>query len=118
MLKSGSKREKKPNPHPASVAAREAPADLVSEVDLAALVSVDLAVADLLDPVDPAADEVVAAARQASVDSEDLGSVAQAAQVVVARVDLVVRESPASPVSASQPPMCKASKTKTSTIAV
>jgi hypothetical protein len=107
MLKSGSKREKKPNPHPASVAAREAPADLVSEADLAA-------------------GEVVAAAHQAS---EDLGSVAPAAQVVaaqvvVARVDLValvdrvVRESPASPVSASQPPMCKASKTKTSTIAV
>jgi hypothetical protein len=115
MLKSGSKREKKPNPHPASVAAREAPADLVSE---AALVSVDLAVADLLDPVDLAAGEVVAAAHQASVDSEDLGSVAPAAQVVAAQVDLVVRESPASPVSASQPPMCKASKTKTSTIAV
>jgi hypothetical protein len=114
MLKSGSKREKKPNPHPASVAAREDPADLVSEADLA----------------DLAAGEVVAAAHQASVD---LGSVAPAAQVVaaqvapvapVARVDLValvdrvVRESPASPVSASQPPMCKASKTKTSTIAV
>jgi hypothetical protein len=116
MLKSGSKREKKPNPHPASVAAREAPADLVSEADRVSVV-------DPVDPVsvDPAAGEVVAAAHQASVDSEDLGSVAPAAQVVVdlvARVDLVVRESPASPVSASQPPMCKVFKTKTSTIAV
>ena len=77
-------------------------ADLVDQADL---VSVDLA-----------AGEVVAAAHQASVDSEDLGSVAQVAPA--AQVDLVVRESPASPVSASQPPMCKASKTKTSTIAV